>query len=181
MLVRLIAPTLMMAIPPAAALAQEPAKPAEVEKPISRAEVSAELDTDYADLDADNDGQVTVVEISARLTKSREARIERIRKERDAAFARLDSNGDGSISRAEFDERVKLPTISEPDPKPFLNRFDTNKDGVISKPEFSAPTLANFDWMDTNKDGTLTPAERKAKGPPIPVPIPPRQAPPVGR
>ena len=134
----------------------------EAPKPVTRTALSAELDADYADMDSDKDGKVTPAEINTRLVKSAEAKLEVIRKERDAAFAKLDANSDGSISKAEFDEKAKLPTIKEPDAKPFLDRFDTNKDGAISKDEFRAPTLANFDKTDKNKDGTVTPAERSS-------------------
>ncbi|HEY0629858.1 MAG TPA: EF-hand domain-containing protein [Sphingomicrobium sp.] len=157
---RLTAVSILTAMP-ALALAQEPTA-TEQPKPLARSEISTQLDTDYADMDANKDGKVTPVEINTRLVKSAEAKIEEMKKERDAAFGRLDSNSDGSISRAEFDARAKLPTIKDPDAKPFLDQFDANKDGAISKDEFRAPTLANFDRLDANKDGTLTPAERVA-------------------
>lgn len=157
---------LMLAAIPAATLAAQPeAKPEtkdEVEKPVTRSEISDKLDADYADMDANKDGKVTAEEIDARLTKSAEAKLEAIKKERDAAFARLDTNGDGSISRAEFDEKAKLPTVKQPDAKPFLDRFDANKDGSITLEEFRAPTMANFAKMDLNKDGTVTPSEAKS-------------------
>ena len=129
-------------------------------KPLARSEISAELDGDYADLDADKDGKVTPAEVSTRLVKSAEAKVEALKKERDAAFAKLDTNGDGSVSKAEFEAKATLPSIKDPDAKPFLDRFDANKDGTISKDEFRAPTLANFDRFDKNKDGTLSVAER---------------------
>ena len=156
---------LALAATPVAALtaAQQDAKE-EASKPITRAEIGAKLDADYADMDADKDGKVTAAEIDARLVKSAEAKIAEIKKERDAAFARMDSNSDGNISRAEFDEKAKLPTMKQPDAAPFLARFDANKDGAISQEEFRTPTLANFNKIDANKDGTVTPAE--ANGPP---------------
>ena len=112
---------------------------------MTRREISEKLDTDYADLDADKNGKVNTAEINARLMKGAEARPGGIKKERDAAFAKFDTDDDGSITRAEFEAQAKLPTVREPDAKPFLNRFDANKDGAISKDEFRAPTLANFD------------------------------------
>lgn len=142
---------------PAIALAQQPAGET---KALTRAEISTELDGDYADLDADKDGKVTAAEVNTRLVKSAEAKVAELKKERDAAFARLDTNGDGSVSKAEFEAKAALPTIKEPDAKPFLDKFDANKDGAISKDEFRTPTLANFDRLDKNKDGTLTPSER---------------------
>ena len=164
---------LVAAALPAAASAQQAAKPANEAKPISRTEISNELDADYADLDGDKDGKVTAEEINSRLTKSAEAKLEVLRKARDEAFAKLDTNSDGSISRAEFDEKAPLPKIKEADAKPFLDQFDADKDGSVSKDEFRSPTLANFTRMDANKDGTLSLAEQKAraaaakKAPPI--------------
>jgi len=154
---------ILTAIPAATLAAQQEA--AEVQKPITKADISAKLDSDYADLDTNKDGKVTAAEIDARLVKSGEEQLAVLKKERDAAFAKLDVNSDGSISRAEFDERAKLPTVKQPDAKPFLDRFDANKDGSISKDEFRGPTMANFTRMDLNKDGMVTPAEAKAPNP----------------
>ena len=147
---------------PAAMLAAQPEAKDEASKPITRSEISAKLDADYADKDADKDGKVTAAEIDARLVKSAEAKIAEIKKERDAAFGRLDANSDGNISRAEFDEKAKLPTMKQPDAKPFLDRFDANKDGAITLEEFRGPTLANFNKIDANKDGIVSVAEANA-------------------
>ncbi|HTK57594.1 MAG TPA: EF-hand domain-containing protein [Sphingomicrobium sp.] len=152
---------LLVAMPVAALAAQQDAK-SDVEKPVTKSEVSAKLDADYADMDTNKDGKLTAAEIDARLVKSAEAKIEMLKKERDAAFAKLDANGDGSISHAEFNEKAKLPTIKDADAKPFLDRFDANKDGEISLEEFRTPTMANFARMDLNHDGTVTPAEANA-------------------
>jgi len=152
---------LLVAMPVAALAAQQEAK-SDVEKPVTKSEVSAKLDADYADMDTNRDGKLTAAEIDARLVKSAEAKIEMLKKERDAAFAKLDANGDGNISHAEFNEKAKLPTIKDADAKPFLDRFDANKDGEISLEEFRTPTMANFARMDLNHDGTVTPAEANA-------------------
>jgi hypothetical protein len=154
---------------PMAALAQQPAQSAaaaaEQIQPITRTAISDKLNADYADLDTDKDGKATAEEINARLVKTAEADLAVIRKARDDGFAKLDTNGDGSISKAEFDAKAPLPTIKEPNAKPFLDRFDADKDGTISQDEFRAPTLANFERMDKDKDGTLSVAEQKAPAP----------------
>ena len=148
---------------PAAGLAQQAAKPgAQEAQPITRSAISDKLNADYADLDADRDGKATPAEINARLVKGAEADLAVLKKARDEAFAKLDTNGDGSIGRDEFDAKAPLPQVKDPDAKPFLDRFDADKDGSISQDEFRAPTLANFEKMDSNKDGTLSPAEQKA-------------------
>ena len=184
MFARLTAAALLASIP-AIALAQD-AGAAEEAKPVTRIELSNRLDTDYADLDANKDGKVDSAEINARLLKSAEAELEVIKKERDAAFAKFDTDGNGTISRAEFDARAKLPTIKEPDAKPFLDRFDANKDGNISKDEFRAPTMSNFERLDKDKDGTLSLAEQKAPTPATAAKAPAKKAvvketPPIGR
>lgn len=150
---------LMLAAAPAGAAQPASNDAATESKPVTRSQISARLDSDYADLDADKDGKVTSAEISQRLVKSANAKIELLKKERDDAFARLDSDGNGSISRDEFNERAKLPTVKDPDPKPFLARFDKDGDGTISLDEFRAPTLANFEELDRDHDGTLGPEE----------------------
>jgi hypothetical protein len=174
---RLTAAVLAASIP-ALALAQAPAETDEA-KPVTRTELSSRLDEDYSDLDTNKDGKVDPAEINARLVKSAEAEIELIKKERDAAFAKIDTDGNGTISRAEFDARAKLPTMKEPNAKPFLDRFDANKDGTISKDEFRAPTISNFDKLDKNKDGTLSIAEQKAPTPPKKAAV--KETPPIGR
>jgi hypothetical protein len=174
---RLTAAVLAASIP-ALALAQAPAETDEA-KPVTRTELSSRLDEDYSDLDTNKDGKVDPAEINARLVKSAEAQIELIKKERDAAFAKIDTDGNGTISRAEFDARAKLPTMKEPNAKPFLDRFDANKDGTISKDEFRAPTISNFDKLDKNKDGTLSIAEQKAPTPPKKAAV--KETPPIGR
>lgn len=145
---------------PAAALAQAPAE--EQQQPVTKAELTAELDADYADLDTDRDGKVGTDEITARLNKGAQQQLDEIARQRDAAFARMDADKDGSISKAEFEALNKLPPLPTPNAQPFLVQFDADKDGTISADEFRAPTLANFDRMDGNKDGTLSVAEQNA-------------------
>lgn len=180
-MLRAITAALMLAAIPAAALAAQESGP--LTKPVSKSEISAKLDSDYADMDADKDGKVTAAEIDARLVKSAEAKVAVIKKERDAAFARFDANNDGTISRAEFDDKAKLPVIKKPDAQPFMAEFDANKDGAISLDEFRTPTLANFTAMDANQDGTVTPEEAKAaaktaaSAPAAPAPAKPAKKP----
>ena len=164
MFVRLTAAALLASMS-ALAIAQEPAKPDE-DKPVTRIELSNRLDADYADLDSNKDGKVDAAEINARLLKGAQADLEIIRKERDAAFAKYDSDGNGSITKAEYEAHAKLPTIKEPDAKPFLDRFDADKDGTISKDEFRSPTLSNFERLDKDKDGILSVAEQSSPTPP---------------
>jgi len=184
MFVRLTAAALLASIP-AIALAQAPANTGQA-KPVTRMELSNRLDKDYADLDANKDGKVGAAEIDARLRKGAQAELEIIRKQRDATFAKFDSDGNGSISKAEYEAHAKLPTIKDPDAKPFLDRFDANKDGSISKDEFRSPTIGNFERLDKDKDGTLSVAEQQAAATQTAAKAPARKAtvkatPPIGR
>jgi len=149
---------LIAAAVPVAALAQTTAAP----QSVTRAQVTAKLDADYASLDADKDGKATRAEVEKRIVAETAAELALLSKRRDDSFKKLDTNGDGQISRAEFDAGVPLPKAPAADPAPVLARFDANKDGVITAAEYRAPTLSNFEKLDVNKDGTLTPAEQKA-------------------
>lgn len=173
-----------LAIAAVAGVAQAQAPGAADEnRPMTRADVSAKLDADYADLDGDKDGKVTAAEINARLVKSGQADLQAISKKRDEAFAKLDADGNGAISKAEFEAKAPLPKVKEPDAKPFMAQFDADKDGGITKEEFRVPTMANFEKLDANKDGTVTPDEVKnAAAAPTPRKKPGvRETPPVGR
>lgn len=158
----------MLATLPVGAFAQATAKPAaDSAKPVSRTELSDELNSDYADLDADKDGKVTGEEIKSRLVRKAEADLAVLKKARDDAFAKLDTDSDGSISKAEFEARAPLPAMKDASELATANlgRFDADKDGAITQEEFRAPTLTNFDKLDKNKDGTLSVAEQNASAP----------------
>lgn len=148
---------------PAIAVAQAtaPAAPAAPQS-VTRAQVSAKLDADYANLDTDHNGKVTRVEVEKRIATENTAELAALSRQRDESFRKLDANNNGSITRAEFDAVAKLPAAPTPNATPVLTRFDTNKDGVITAAEYRGPTLANFDSVDTNKDGTVSAAEQQA-------------------
>jgi putative LysE/RhtB family amino acid efflux pump len=84
---------LMLAATPVAALAAQPAGKSDVEQPVTKAQIDAKLDADFADMDANHDGKVDAAEIDARLLKSAEAKLELIKKERDAAYAAVAAFG----------------------------------------------------------------------------------------
>ncbi len=142
---------------PATALAQQ-----EQAKPVTKAEVSAQLGSDFAELDGNKDGKANRDEVLKRVQTDTAGQISMLVQRRDAAFKKADANGDGNISKSEFETATPLPKAPAADAGPAMTRFDSNKDGSITKAEFEAPTLANFTSLDTNKDGTLSVAEQQA-------------------
>ena len=161
-MMKLAACAVLAAVLATTAVAQEPVT--KETKPVSRTELSNELNSDYADLDTDKDGKVTGEEIKARLVRKAESDLAVLKKARDEAFAKLDTNSDGTISKTEFEARAPLPAIKDATEMANANlgRFDADKDGAITQEEFRAPTLTNFDKLDKNKDGSLSVAEQKA-------------------
>ena len=121
---------------------------------ITRAELSAKLDERFSRMDSNGDGQITETEMdSAR---------ERLR---DEVFTRLDANGDGSVSRAEMEAAAAMRTAGRKGRSnhlraAILSRMDTNGDGAITKTELEARALERFEKLDANGDGTITEQER---------------------
>lgn len=155
-MIRTLALVATLTVVPATAIAQG------ATKPITKAELTAQLSADFADLDTSKDGKASRDEVLKRVQKDTTAQIALLGQRRDAAFKKADANGDGSISKAEFDAATPLPQAPPATADPAMAQFDTNKDGTITKAEFEGPTLANFSQLDTNKDGTLSVAEQQA-------------------
>lgn len=128
------------------------ANPVPPMKPITRADVSAKVQRQFARLDTNKDGVVTKAEAEA-LAASRADRIDdRLarrgqRLDPAAIFTRLDANGDGRITRAEA-EAAQTAIGRGTGNKPanahavaiggLFDRGDSNRDGVISRGEFDA-------------------------------------------
>lgn len=155
-MIRKLALLATLTLVPAAALAQQ-----EQPKPVTKAELTAQLGVDFADLDASKDGRLSRDEVLKRVEKDTAAQIALLGQRRDAAFKKADANGDGSLSKAEFEAATPLPKAPAATAEPAMAQFDANKDGAITKAEFEGPTLANFARLDTNKDGTLSVAEQQ--------------------
>ena len=64
-MLRSITAALILAAIPAATLAAQTEVPDELQKPVTKSEISAKLDSDYSDLDANKDGTVTPAEAKA--------------------------------------------------------------------------------------------------------------------
>ncbi|MDP1667425.1 EF-hand domain-containing protein [Phaeovulum sp.] len=106
---------------------------------------------DFAKLDANADGKVTMDEIAAA---------------RDAAVKVLDANGDGKIDAAEL--TAYRMADAEARAKAQIAALDTDGDGALSAAELAARQIvqmpatmpqAMFDRVDTDKDGAISQAE----------------------
>lgn len=94
---------------------------------LSKAELTASREAQYARVDTDKDGFVSEAERAAAAPPAAAGRS-RGRELAGGAAARFDSNGDGKVSKAEF---LGAPT-------PGFDFADTNKDGNLSKEEIAA-------------------------------------------
>ena len=130
-------------------------------QPVTEAKISAKLDADYADLDADQGRQGDRGGDRTRCVKSAEAKIGHQEGAR-RGLRKLDTNGDGQISRAEFEKascrRSRNPTAA------VHGRFDANKDGAITAATSSARRRSPIPAMDADKDGSVTAAEQAGQG-----------------
>jgi len=145
---------LAAAVAPSTAPAQAAAS-----QPIARAQFISEMDTQFRQMDADKNGQLTRTEIEQyqKLSAVAEAKARN-----HALFAQLDTNKNGQLSPAEFAKvSAAIPVANA---QPMLAREDSNRDDQVSLIEHRTATLANFDRLDTDKDGVVTAAEMKAGG-----------------
>ena len=131
-------------------------------QPLTRTQLSTQLDTNFKAIDSNNDKSLTTPEIEAAQARTIAQAQATIAKQIEAEFARLDGNKDGQLSLTEF-------KAAAPSPKPasaaeLLGSVDKNKDGKVSQDEYRATPLANFDRVDTNKDGSISAQERAAAG-----------------
>lgn len=127
----------------------------------SRAEMAAQLDSNFKAADSNGDKTLSLAEIEAAQKVQVAQAKASIDKRLDAEFARLDTNKDGQLSAAEFKAGAPGPRVVPANQ--LLAQIDRNRDGRISAEEHRAVPLANFDRIDTNKDGKLS-AEEQAAG-----------------
>ena len=101
---------------------------------------------DFATLDANGDGVVTMAELQA---------------QGDARFAARDTNGDGALSAAEL-QAAGAEHAAERAAR-MLERLDANGDGLLQQSELQArggDRMAQmFDRADANDDGAISEAE----------------------
>lgn len=129
-------------------------------EPLSRQAFIAAMDTEFAALDGNGDGQVTSQEA---MDAQRRATYNQAMQENQRIFRQLDRDGDGMLSPQEFAGLVNPQSIPA-DPAPLLQAFDINGDGIITLVEYRTRTQANFDAIDTDRDGVVTDMEMQAAG-----------------
>lgn len=95
-------------------------------------------------LDANQDGKVSMGEMSDFADRNRDGRIEK--NEMNDAF---DFNNDGKVTQAEFQRASKTGEVAGDTDRRSFNEIDTNKDGVLSRHE----------QKDRNGDGEVTERE----------------------
>ena len=159
MLIRLIVMSALLsaAATPALGQAARPAAPANSNVP--RAIYITQMDTEFRQMDADKNGQVTRGEVEG---FERSAAVAQARARTEAMFTSLDTDKNGSISPLEFGKlAVGSPAV---DGRPLIGKLDTNKDGQISLIEHRGGKLSYFDQIDIDKDGVVTVAEMKTAG-----------------
>jgi len=140
--------------------AAKPVAPAQ--RTFTRTEIVQDLNANYKAVDTNGDGAITTAEIAAAQAKARQAAAALYTKRIDETFRKLDTNKDGQLGLAEFKAGSPMPQRPNPDPARVLGEMDSNKDQKVTLTEFGAPTLANFDRVDTNRDGIVSPAETQA-------------------
>lgn len=155
---------------------------------MTRADVEARVQAQFAKRDANRDGFLTTEELTRRggqrdgAMKVRRMGGERAMRDPNAAFDRLDANRDGTISRAEFasarEARIEKRVVVNGQRQPgamrgmhggggmmgaaMLRMADTDRDGRVSLAEATSGALRHFDMIDSNRDGRITPEERAA-------------------
>ena len=153
------AAALLLTMSPAIASAQStPAQSAS--QPLTRSQLSTQLDNNFTKLDANGDKALNKAEIEVVQGRSIAQAQAVIAKRVEEEFAKLDSDKSGQLSLTEFRAAAPAPQATPADA--MLKELDTNKDGKVSVEEYRSLPLSNFDRLDTNKDGTISQQERQA-------------------
>ena len=151
-------------------------------QPLSRAAVQSFVESEFARLDGNRDGFVTLEEAREQRQELRSGRRGQRGERRAAAFERLDANDDGVLSREEFESpRVGARAEHRGERRAHrmerrgggfggfarlgeqrFERLDANDDGRLSLAEANQGALQRFDRIDANRDGTISTDERAA-------------------
>lgn len=113
-----------------AALFDFAALDADADGKVTMEEITAARDAEAKALDANGDGKIDVAELTA-------YRMVEVEEQAKAQIAALDADGDGALSAAELAIRAiaRMPAVI---PQPFFDRIDADADGAISQAEFDA-------------------------------------------
>lgn len=128
-----------------------------VSEPVPRAEYLQVMDTEFATLDANGDGNVTAAEVAQKMNA--DSAMQAYAQNRQI-FQRLDIDGSGQLTPEEFAGLVAAPPPA--DTTNFMARLDLNQDGQVTLVEHRTVMLQTFDNIDADKDGIVTPAEMQA-------------------
>lgn len=107
--------------------------------------MAREKGPDFAALDADGNGEITLVEMQAA---------------GDARFAAVDTDGDGFLTQEELEAAGKKRSAERAER--MLKHMDENEDGKLSKDEMKPKKRTPekfFDRVDTDKSGGISKAE----------------------
>lgn len=133
---------------------------ATAQQPVTKSALTAQLDTNFNQIDTNKDKSLNKAEIEAAQNRSLANAKAELDKRATTEFNRLDADKNGQLSVAEFKAVVGSPKVQPSDD--LLKQLDRNSDGKIGQDEFRAAPLANFDRLDLNKDGTISTEERAA-------------------
>ena len=103
---------------------------------VTRAEADAIRDARFQAVDSNDDGNLSVEELTRKATERAEKRAQKM-------VERLDENGDGVLSKEEMKASPRAGRMFE--------RVDENKDGVITKAEFDAAKDQMKQGRDKNR------------------------------
>ncbi len=134
---------------------------------ISRAEMTASLESRFAKMDVDRDGQLTQKDRDMK----RQQRL-------DKRFTEMDTDRNGQISKAEFTAAHQARAEKRAEaggpggrgwgkgrmhgPGRGMMRGGRDANAVVTKADFIAKGMERFDRLDTNNDGFVTADEMKA-------------------
>ncbi|WP_372840690.1 EF-hand domain-containing protein [Phaeovulum sp.] len=107
-------------------------------------EITAARDAATSTLDANADGKIDASELTA-------YQMAQVEERSKLTVAALDADGDGALSAAELagHQIVRLPPTL---PQAVFDRIDADKDGAISQDEFDAAKLAMQNRMQTARN-----------------------------
>ncbi|QIG80551.1 EF-hand domain-containing protein [Stakelama tenebrarum] len=124
---------------------------------VTREEIVASVESHFARVDTDGDGQISAEE---RVAAHQAMRAER-QARREARRAERAENGD-MPGRGRHARRGHHGRHGPGGEGRMMSRMDANGDGIVSLAEATDMALKRFDMVDANSDGRIDRAERQA-------------------